>query len=170
MENLTHLQIKFPVFRVKKYLKLEKNPLGRTYITGYGGRKILDDTSLPGDTLGERRLRIKKEDRYKLGERVDKLRQLVKYPGGTIFVDNNGKLFQYRKGHKRFKVESRKILKKEVTDYGTIMTVEGVPHPEIIANRYLGDIVFYASVMFTDKGPFIYDYTEKRHATYRKSI
>lgn len=162
--------IEFPVYKIRNYEEMEKTPLGKVKIRTITGEWIVDDISIEGDSLGKRRLHIPAEVRYKLGDRVDTLRQMIKYPGGTIFIDNKGYLFKYTKGSERFLIESKPIIKKELVTEGTILHIKDLPSPQLIPYKHLAENIKYASIIFTNYGPFVYDYTSEPHEPYRRSI
>lgn len=151
---------------------LETSPLGRVYVYTVKGKYLLDDKSIDSELLSIRRLRMEPRDMevYKFRGRIDTLRQLVKYPSGTIFVDKYGDIFKYKKGRKRHLVESRKILKRTMSDKGMLLHIDGIPTPHLLEYKTLEDRVKFVSVMLTDKGPLIYDYTATQHEPYRRSI
>lgn len=107
---------------------------------------------------------------YKFRAKIDNLRQLIKYPSGTLFIDKYGKLFKYKKGKKQYSVVCRNILKREQVPEGVVLHIEEVPSPHIIYYSTLADNIKYASVMLTDYGPLVYDYTAEKHEPYRRSI
>jgi len=162
--------IEFPVYRIRSYEELEKTALGKIKIQTITGEWIVDDLTKLGDTLGVRRLSIPKEERYKLGEKIDTLRQMIKYPGGTVFIDNTGHLFKYKKGKERFLIESKPIERKQFTDQGTVLIIKDIPTPQLIPFKHIADNIKYASIIFTNLGPFVYDYTRVPHEPYRRSI
>jgi len=162
--------IEFPIYKIRSYEEMDKNPLGKIKIYTISGEWILDDLSVEGETLGIRRLKIPENKRYKLGHKVDTLRQMLKHPGGTIFIDNKGHLFKYTKGSERFLVESKSILKKEFITKGTILHIKDLPTPQLIPYKHLAEDINYASIIFTKYGPFVYDYTKQAHEPYRRSI
>lgn len=164
--------MEFPLFKIGKYESIEYTPLGKVYITTVRDKYVLDDTSLKGDTLGKRRLiaKIKKYKLYKFRGKVDTLRQLSKHPGGTVFIDNLGKVIKYTKSRKRFEVVSCKITKKVEKDEGMLLYIKGIPTPHYIPYRYIADNINYVSVMLTPSGPFIYDYTIEKHKPYKRSL
>ena len=130
----------------------------------------MDDLTVEGNSLGERRLKIPQDLRYKLGEKVDTLRQMIKYPGGTIFIDNSGHLFKYTKGSERFLVESKPIVKKDYVTEGTVVHIKDIPTPQLIPYQHIAENIKYASIIFTNDGPFVYDYTRVQHEPFRRSI
>jgi hypothetical protein len=162
----------FPLFKIGKYENIEKTPLGKIYITTVYDKYVLDDTSVEGETLGQRRLKLalKGHNLYKFRGKVDTLKQLIKHPSGTIFLDNNGNIFKYRKGRKLFKVVSHKVLKRENKDDGVVVTIQDYPTPHFIPSKKVADNTNYVSIMLTNTGPLIYDYTSEPHKVYRRSL
>ena len=160
----------FPLYRIKGIRSIERNPLGIIKVKNSRGEFILDNPNLQGDTLGARRLHILKKQRAKLGERLTYLRQLIKYPSGTYFIDNEGRLYSYKKGKRRYLVVCRKILKKTITQSGTIIHVEKVNSPFKLYHNLEAEDVKFASIMETDWGPFLYDITGIKHEPFRRAI
>lgn len=165
-------QIVFPLYKLRKHLKIETNPLGLVKITSIKGTYILDDTSIRG-TFAERRVILStqypKEKLYTLKEKILYLRQLVKYKSGTVFIDYNGNIFKYKKGNRLYQVKSHKIEKK--TPYGnwTILKIIGIETPFLIGHNLLPTTT-HASIMYTQWGPFLYDLTNTEHELYRRKI
>lgn len=164
--------MEFPLFKIGKFESIDHNPLGKIYITTIKNTYVLDDISLEGETLGHRRLKVKlRGDKlYKFRGKVDTLKQLVKHPGGTTFIDNKGNIFKYRKGKKRFKVVSYPIEKRKDVENGVVIYIKNYPTPHLIPHKYIADNTNYVSIMFTDTGPLIYDYTSEPHKPYRRSV
>lgn len=93
--------------------------------------RILDDTSVKGDTLGKRRMQLKLEDvkLLRLPRAIYFFSDLIKLStGSTTFIDNNGKLFTYTKS-KVYPLVFKKIIRKFpiLNGIGTIIEVEGIP-------------------------------------------
>jgi len=151
--------------------EIKTNPLGLTKIRTIKGWFILDDTSILGYTMAERRLKIKTAgaELYPLYERVDMLRQLCKYKTGTNFVNAIGKVFSYKKSSGLNKIQSCKIISAFTPPEGqTVFYCEEVPQP-FITTLNLEDIN-YASLMDTKNGIFLYDLTTEKHELYRRKI
>lgn len=162
----------FPLFKLGTYKEIETTLMGKVYIDTGRGRYILDDKSIPYPSLAQRRLRIKnKIPLYKFRGTVNTLRELVKHPSNTKFMDRNGNLFKYKKGNKRYKVVSHEIIRKEKLEYNRyVIYIKDVPTPQLLDNELVAKASNYASVIHTKDGPLIYDYTSEPHDVYRRSI
>ena len=165
-------QVTFPLYKLRAYIAIDKNPLGLVKISSIKGTYILDDTTIP-DTFDKRRLMLPSmypnEKIYPLKEKILYLRQLVKYKSGSKFIDNNGQIISYTKSSKLFDVKSHKIVRNRTIDNWSIIYVEKLDIPFILGEplRYSAK---YASIMYTDWGPFLYDLTSKRHEVYKRKI
>ena len=162
----------FPLYKLRSYLKIDKNPLGLIKITTIKGVYIFDDTSLPG-TFEERRynlpLHYPDKPIYKLKERVLYLRQLVKYKSGTTFVDVDGNIIKYRKSTSLYKINSHKITRKRPYGNWTIINIEGEEQSYLVGQVILPTTT-HASIMKTKWGPMLYDLTSEKHEPYRRKI
>lgn len=167
MEGVT-----FPLYKLRSYLEIDKNPLGLIKITTIKGVYIFDDTSISG-TFEERRSKLiaqyPGEKLYKLKERVLYLRQLVKYKSGTTFVDMNGTLFKYNKSTKLFDITSHKIERKKPYGNWTILNIAGQEQPLLVGQTVLPTTT-HASIMHSSWGPMLYDLTSKQHEPYKRKI
>lgn len=165
-------KIEFPLFKLGKYTQIETTLMGKVYIETGRGRYILDDKALPYSTLAQRRLRIKNNiPLYSFRGVVNTLRELIKHPSNTRFLDKNGNLFKYKKGRKRYKVVSHEIIRKERQDYNRyIIYIKDYPTPHLVDNEIVAKNSNYVSIIYTKDGPLIYDYTSEPHAIYRRSI
>lgn len=165
-------QITFPLYKLRAYINIEKNPLGVIKITSIKGTYILDDTSID-EPFEKRRMILydiyPSEKIYKLKERVLYLRQLVKYKSGTTFIDTNGHIIKYRKSSKLFDIKSHKIENKRKYNNWTIINVKNVEIPFLIGET-LSPFAKYASIMYTKYGPFLYDITSEPHEPYKRKI
>lgn len=161
-------KVEFPIYKLGRYLKIRRNPVGPVYITTIREEYILDDLSLEGK-LGRRRLHII-GNKYPLRGAIFTLRELLKFPSGTRFIDNNGHIFQYKKGRARYLVESKKICKKELRPEGLVCYITDVPSPILLSPNIEAQEKDYASIMYTNYGPILYDLTQEYHEPYRRSI
>lgn len=163
--------IQFPIYKMGKIESIETTPLGKVYVTTIRDKYVLDDTSLPASTLGRRRLILQYQgaNLYKLRAKVDTLKQLIKFPSKTKFVDSNGYIFTYKKGKKRYKVVSCKILSKSFYDEGYILHIEDYPTPHYVPHRSTVDNCNFVSIMLTNQGPLVYDYTEEYHKPFNRA-
>jgi len=165
-------KIQFPLYKLRSYLSIDKNPLGIVRVTTIKGEYIFDDHSING-TFEERRTKLSlhfpNEKIYKLKEKVLYLRQLIKYKSGTTFVDIEGNLLKYSKSSNLYKIKSYKITKKRPCENWTIINIEGQEQPYLIGHVVLPTTT-HASIMETKWGPLLYDLTTKKHEPYRRKI
>jgi hypothetical protein len=165
-------RLRFPLYKLRAYIDIDTNLLGKTKITTVKGVYVFDDKSLKGD-FEERRAQLPSaypdEKVYKLKERVIYMRQLVKYKSGTTFVDSDGNIIQYKKSTKQFEIRSLKITR--VRNYGnwSIIYLEGDEQMYIVGHIVL-PTTKYASLMYTKWGPLLYDLTSKKHEPYKRKI
>ena len=164
--------ITFPLYKLRAYLTIDKNPLGKVKITTIKGTYVLDDYSI-NKTFAERRKdmleRYPKKDIYKLKEQVNYLRQLVKYKSGTTFIDSNGNIFKYHKSSKLYNITSNRITRIEGHGRLSVIEVENIEFPFLIGFTISPETT-HASIMHTKDGPFLYDLTNKPHEPYKRKI
>lgn len=164
--------ITFPLYKLRAYNKIETNPLGLVKVTSIKGTYVLDDTSIPG-TFKERRTKLitqyPGEKIYKLKEQVLYLRQLVKYKSNTTFIDNNGKIFKYKKGDKLYTIKSHKIERRVPKQNWTILRVRGIEIPFLVGH-VVPPTTTHASILHSSMGPFLYDLTRMFHEPYKRKI
>lgn len=96
MEQLSLSNINFPIFGITDKYKRIWEEHNVTYIETDTGVYVLDNKNMEGDTVGKRRLRIKTSQLYRPRKVFYNLSQMLrgKY---TIFVDNFGTVFKYKK-------------------------------------------------------------------------
>lgn len=130
-------EIVWPVYRLS-----EKPPKQKDGITFFASEyigetneqsyviKVVDDLSLPGKTLGLRRLQLKENKQVRLHNisvAIYFLADLIKLAKTTTwFIDSSGKIFQYKKST-RAKLETKKI--RQVlpgAGLGCVIELEGV--------------------------------------------
>jgi len=164
--------VTFPLYKLRSYISIDTNPLGLVKVTTIKGVYILDDKSI-NKTFSQRRAILNKiHEKYKvyqLKEKVNYLRQLVKYKSGTTFIDSNGEIFKYYKSSKLYKITSHKIEQKNNMDNWTVLNVQGIEIPFLVGHTVLPSTT-HASIMHTKHGPFLYDLTNKEHEPYRRKI
>ena len=163
-------KVTFPIYKMRKYISIDKNPLGLVKVTTIKGVFILDDISI-NKAFPERRLLLRqqypKHKIYNLKERVVYLRQLVKYNSGTIFIDHSGELIKYVKSTRLFDITCHKITRNIPYGRWSIINVNGIETPFIVGERVTSE---YASIMNTVWGPFLYDLTSEKHESYKRKI
>jgi hypothetical protein len=165
-------QVEFPLFKMRAFNSIEKSPLGLVKVHTVKGTYILDDLSI-NDSFIQRRIKLAQANPgkkiYSLSERVSYLRQLVKYKSGSIFVDYNGNLINYRKSSKLYNVTSHKIVNKTKRDNWTIIHLVDIEIPFLVALSSTSKAT-HASIMDTQWGPFLYDLTSEPHAPFKRKI
>lgn len=120
--------------------------------------KVIDDTSLPGATLGTRRLVLasQKVKLLKIKKAVYFLADLVKITkANTWFIDSSGYVFQYKKAT-RCKLVCKKITNihpGKVT--GVVLELEGI-HSRFKAMRSPEPHEMYAGVLLHKSGYLLY--------------
>lgn len=153
------------VFYSKEYVDLQTGEVRQ-------GLRVVDDKSIPGNSLGMRRLKLKFQEEVKLfpiRTAVYYLQDLIKLAKQTSwFIDSQGAVFQYRKST-RAKLTFHKIKKiLPVEGMGCIIEVEGIPqrfkclyHPK--------PEQAYAGVLRWGLGYILYGfYHEQLKPSYRK--
>lgn len=153
--NLT--EIVWPVFRLGEHKPIvedkvtfySKEYIDKDSLNTHIGFRLIDDKNIDQPTLGLRRLQLK----YNLGEaRLFSIRKAIYFLADLIklakpttwFIDNHGKLFQYKK-ITRAKLICKKIIRVlPATNLGCILEIEGIQqrfkslrHPQN-GERYAG--------------------------------
>lgn len=163
-----HLKdIEFPVFAIGSYEKLWEENLILYLKSGYDIIYKVDNKNLAGDTVGKRRLRIPKNERYNFRGTFFTIYQMIN-SGKKVFIDNRGKVFRYNKSTKVDLIyrEIKKI--KRVEDEGYLIYANKVPVPIKVPvilferQKYIG--------LLNYKGSYIlYELTDEQKAdTWRK--
>ena len=125
-------EIHFPVYRLSK-----DRPIKDGSITFYRKAKynidtnkmfeyikIIDDTEIEGDTLGRRRLQIPSNVKYIIKRSYKYIKDVIKQSdGGYWFIDNLGRVFQYKKSMK-VPLVCREILEVHPGAHGMGSTIE----------------------------------------------
>ena len=130
--------------------------------------KILDDTNMPGETLGIRRLQTPHKPLYRLSRAVDSIVGIIKQEKRT-FIDSKGRPFIYKKTMychlKYYKI--REIERKEVASVlwlhgvSTGFTIPRPPNPRFS----------WAGVLHFKQDPWLlYDYAEEKLKESRRKV
>lgn len=180
MESLTKpislKEIVYPVFKIGSERPLFEEGVvlfvhvGRSddSITYY----IVDDTTLDGNTLAERRISLLRQ-----GVKLKKLTRAVFFLGdlvkvatsSTWFIDSNGSVFRYSK-RTSVKLTYKKIKKViPIKTGGAIIEVEGIP------NRFKclympSKSKSYAGVLFYNMSYILYDLADIKYDDTRRKI
>lgn len=140
-------EIVWPVYSLKTHSPIIEECVSFYTTKDFKSVEIVDDKSIPGETLAKRRLIL-----YSQGTKlfVPKyalffIADLVKFSTrDTWFIDSSGKIFQYKK-HKMVPLVFKKIT-NIIKDIGaTIIEVEGISsarfkslYPPTIEQKYAG--------------------------------
>ena len=126
--------------------------------------KVIDDTSVPGATIGARRIVLANQDvkLLKIKKAVYFLSDLVKLAkANSWFIDSSGYHFQYKKS-KRCKLVCKKItniLPGKTT--GVVLELEGI-HSRFKAMRSPEPYEMYAGVLLHSSGYLLYGIYEHK--------
>lgn len=159
-------EITFPVFVVGTrdpivkdgvtfYLKEQEHEDGSLSHFAY----IVDDTTVQGETLGQRRLHIKAKGDLlkKLGKAIFFIGDLIKISKSTVwYIDSKGKLFKYKKST-AYTVEYYEISKViPVTAGGSIIAVKGLACRFKVLGNYYINPPKYAAIIRNKSSMHIY--------------
>jgi hypothetical protein len=163
-------EIQFPIYRIREFQEITTK-LGRTSIKYRNKWTVIDDTTVDGN-LGRRRLILSYSglDMYPLMEQLKTLRQMLKYPSKTNFIDWDGHLFKYKKTSKLHTVTSYPIEKCTINGGWTLIRVGPGDQDYAVSENLQKQGITHASIMMTNSGPFLYDLTSEYHDPYRRKI
>lgn len=158
--------INFPIFTITPTYKKIWDEFNIKYIQTESGTYILDNKNLEGNTLGERRLKIKTGLRYIPRKAYYSITQLIKSKTKT-YIDNTGCVFTYKKTRivplKYFRVMDVVSTEKEC-----ILSFKNVNFKLRISCNEAYDIK-YIGLLLTDNGYILYETSEiKKKDTTRK--
>jgi hypothetical protein len=170
------LEISWPVFRLGEHKPTIENNLvyySKEYVDKESletriGLRIVDDKSVQGNTLGLRRLVITGARLFPIRQAIYFLGDLIKIAKQTTwFIDNTGKVFQYRKSS-RAKLTAYKIKKVlPLEGMGAIIEVQGLPQRFKCMYAPKPE-QFYAGILRWGLSYVLYGfYDEQFKATYR---
>lgn len=121
------------------------------------GSKVLDDTNMPGVSLGVRRLQCGRSDLLPLKKAFLDFSAMIQSKK-TIFIDSKGVPFKYLKT-KSCPLIHHQVVSIEYKDTKSIIKLKGVHTPFTIPRPPYGD-ARYARVLHMDKVPWmLYDFT-----------
>lgn len=172
LKKLTELrEIVWPVFRLSEKPPVQKNGLVFFYSEyvdpeqneDHTTYKLVDDKNLPQKTLGLRRLYLRQNKEIKLHSisvAIYFLADLLKLAKSTTwFIDNSGRVFQYKK-YARAKLRSREIIKVLPADgLGCVLEIKGLSQRFKALSRP-SDIQRYAVVLEIGKMSLLYGFSE----------
>lgn len=162
----TIFDIEFPIFTIALTYKRVWTEDNVTYIETDSGVYVLDNKNIDGNTLGQRRLRIKNSKLYIPRKVIHSVGQLVRSKYKT-FLDNDGVLFKYYKTT----IVPLKYLKVDRvvdTKAGCVLHFKNFDHPEIVSCRVAYGIK-YVGYLVTNVGYILYEYSDSfKGDTWRK--
>ena len=132
------------------------------------GGKLIDDTNMRGETLGERRLVTPHKKLYKLnGMRPDIQSVLHKKSG--FYIDSLGFILYYEK-NVWCKLVYHEIKKISVRDTLTVLGLDGIRTP-LVVQRPPPKGYEWAGVLYLDDDPWLlFDYAEYKLDNTRRKI
>ena len=129
--------------------------------------QVVDETRMPGETLGIRRLQSGRKDLLKLNRAILDIPDLVQCKT-KYFIDSFGKPFIYQK-EQQSKLKSYRIKRIEPKETASLLWLYDWPSPFTIARPPLGNPQYVRFLHYKGAPWIIYDYV--RHPTkdtYRK--
>jgi hypothetical protein len=163
-KNIFDMQ--FPIFAISTNNKRIWTEDKITYVETASGVYVLDNKNIKGDTLGQRRLRIKNSKLYIPRAVVHSIPQLIKSKYKN-YIDNNGNTFKYIK-HTVVPLKYYKVDKIVETDKGCVLKFKNLNNPIILSCREAYG-VNYVGFLLTQIGYITYEYSEVYKAdTWRK--
>lgn len=164
--------ITFPVFQLEKTKPIVNENLVYYHDIYKDKLVIVDDTTIPLDTLGKRRLQLVQKEipLYKLNNAIYFIADLIKLTkGNQWYIDNSGTIFEYKKSKivpLIFK-EIKQII--PIKTGGAIVEVLGIP--QRFKTMYLPEQVEYAGLLQISKVEYIlYGLYKEKHKDTRRKI
>jgi hypothetical protein len=168
MEPLNLFDIKFPIYGITNTYKNIWTDLNVLYIETNTGTYVLDNKNIVGDTLGERRLKIKNSKLYIPRKVYYNIAQLLKSKH-TVFIDKYGILFKYKKTQyvplKYYKIEN--IDKAE--DGQCILAIPKLPFYHKTTCR-IAYSINYLGLLDTPFGYILYELSEYKKSDSKRKI
>ena len=150
--------ISYPVYPLRGYKRLtDINGVVKLYTEAK--MYIIDDRNLEGETLGERRLRLKKF-KYGLPEGIHSSKDVIMSPR-KVFIDNEGVVFKYIKTRKA-RLIYRSIAELIPLPFGsTKIIVRGIACPFTMSQDIVSTYA-YAGLLQFDGGYILYEVSQKK--------
>lgn len=157
---LNFWQIQFPIFPIAKEHCIQTIDNCLIVEDLEGNHRVLDNMSMPGETLGLRRLQhqasvdIFSKKLFKLSKPLYSIIDIL-HTTASKFIDSKGKIFNYTKS-KFFKLESFKIQEFIEVSEGYIIKVHGI-HCSFFLNRAPHVDEKFARVLRVGMGYLLYE-------------
>lgn len=147
--------IKFPVYALPSSEWYEQD--GVLFIND---GKVLDDTNMPGKTLGIRRLQCGRKDLQTIKRAYPDFQSMLSSKK-KIFIDSAGEPFIYNKTLNSPLIH-HKIKRIQLKDTKSIVWLNLVPSPFTIPRPPYGDALWARVLYFKGTPWFIYDFASER--------
>lgn len=166
MPHKNFSDINFPIFTITASYKRIWDEFNIKYIETESGIYVLDNKNLEGNTLGERRLKLKTGLRYIPRKAYYNITQLIKSNTKT-YIDNTGCVFTYRKT-RTVPLKYFRVMDVVSMVEGCILSFKNVNFKLRVSCREAYDIK-YIGLLITDNGYILYETSEiKKKDTTRK--
>lgn len=166
MQHKSLRDIRFPIFGVTNSYKKIWEEFGVLYIRTTKDF-VLDNKNLEGNTLGERRAKIKGSEKYIPRITIFNVPQLLNTKYKT-FIDSNGIPFKYVK-HSYVPLTYHKVIRKTRTDEGYILEFKDTTY--MVKVHYADALgIKYVGLLNTQLGDILYEFTDEYKTNTRKKI
>lgn len=128
---------------------------------------VLDETNMPGKTLGVRRIQCGRKDLLPLKKAVMDLPSLIQCKT-KFFIDNTGYPFIYQKTYNS-KLKSYRIKRIEKKEIASLLWLEGLAAPFTIERPPLNNPTYVRILHYQGSPWLFYDYVRSPcKPTYRR--
>jgi hypothetical protein len=158
--------ISFPVYAITKTYRKIWEEMNVVYIETESGTYVLDNKNIDGNTIGERRLKIKNSELYIPRKVYYNISQFLhsKY---NKFIDSKGNIFSWKKSF-NVPLKYHKVAGVIQTEEDCIIHLKDIIFPQKV-NCRIAYVINYVGVLHTEYGYVLYEYCEnKKKDTYRK--
>lgn len=166
MPQLRLSDIKFPIYSLTPNFKRIWEEMNVLYIETNSGVYILDNKNLSGDTLGQRRLRIRSDNKYIPRKVFLTLSQMIN-SNNSWFIDSTGRYFKWTKSE-YVKLKYHRVKEIIRSEKYCIIHLKDIIFPQRV-NCRLAYAIEYVGVLHSKDGYILYEYTsDKKKDTIRK--
>lgn len=160
-------KVVFPAYRLRSYTRMYNEELA-LLIETRNGTYILDDKSLEGETLGERRLKIADEYLYPLSDIVFTLEELIRSKSNK-FIDSAGEVITYKKS-KLYTIHCKEI--QSITKLGNflyLIILDGTKPTTFESFSDIGEPK-YCLLVDIKGGSLVYGFTDSDVGTFKRKL
>lgn len=154
--------IRFPVYKIHS-----KDWYRQDGVLFIDDGRVLDDTNMPGETLGVRRLQCGRTDLYNIRRAYKDFSSMLQSKH-KLFIDSNGMPFVYERTINSPLIHHT-IKRIDPKETHSIVWLTNIPYPMSIPRPPYGD-ARYARVLYYKGSPWmLYDFvTERGKDSYRR--